>query len=108
MKLDESIEQALRSSEPILSLRSVVVELFSRGMDKAAILVMFEDARQELRQAGREADEDAVMDVMDFLVGWCSSHMKLNPETSEAQVNGHAALPDNRQPIQRDTSEHRH
>jgi hypothetical protein len=37
-----------------------------------------------LRQAGREADEDMVMDVMDFLMGWCSPHMKLPSEESEA------------------------
>ena len=108
MKLDESIEQALRSPEPIPKLRSVVADLFSRGMDKAAVLAMFEDSRQELRQAGREADEDAVMDVMDFLIGWCSPHMKLEPDTAEAQTNGHAAPPDNGQPIQRNTSGHCH
>jgi hypothetical protein len=37
-------------------------------------------ARQQLRQAASEAEEDAAMDVMDFLVGWCSPHMKLPPE----------------------------
>jgi hypothetical protein len=36
-------------------------------------------ARQQLRQAASEAEEDTVMDVMDFLVGWCNPHMKLPP-----------------------------
>jgi hypothetical protein len=38
--------------------------------------------RYLLRQLGRETEEDPVMDVMDFLVGWCSPHMKLPPEQS--------------------------
>ena len=41
---------------------------------------LVERARQQLRQADRETEEDAVMDAMDFLVGWCSPHMKLPPE----------------------------
>ncbi len=80
MKLDDSIDQALRSSEPIRKLREMVQERFAQGADKQAMLALLENVRQELRQAGRDADEDAVMEVMDFLVGWCSPHMKLEPQ----------------------------
>jgi hypothetical protein len=41
-----------------------------------------------LRQADREADEDAITDVMDFLVGWCSPHMKLPPEQAASGGRG--------------------
>ena len=47
------------------------------GQTREAVLDLFEHARQQLRQANREAEEDAVMDVMDFLVGWCSPQMRL-------------------------------
>jgi len=94
MQLDESIDRALSSPEPIPKLRALVKELFSRGADKASVLAAFENARQELRRAGREADEDAVMDAMDFLVGWCSPHVKLEPEPTEPQANGYSAAPD--------------
>lgn len=95
MQLDESIEQALRSPEPANQLRSLVKQRFAEGMDKAVVLTAFEKARQELRQAGRPVDEDAVMDVMDYLVGWCSPHMKLEPEkTTEPRTNGHASPSD--------------
>jgi len=80
MQFHESLEQALRSPEPVTELRSLVARLFSEGKERAKVLEMLETARQQLRQAGREADEDAVMDVMDFLVGWCSPHMKLPPD----------------------------
>ncbi len=107
MKLDESIDEALRSPEPIRNLRSIAVEHFSRGTERSAVLAVFENARQELRRAGREADEDAVMDVMDFLVGWCSPHMKLEPEKGgEPKVNGVPASSDNQEPI-RPTSQDR-
>lgn len=32
-----------------------------------------------LRGSEREADEDKVTDVMDFIVGWCSPHQCLFP-----------------------------
>ncbi len=77
MNPEELIEQALRSKEPVSELRSLAQRLLSQGQDQAAILALFERVRQRLRQESREADEDAVMDVMDFLTGWCSPHMKL-------------------------------
>ena len=30
-----------------------------------------------MREANRETDEDVVLEVMDFLTGWCSPHMRL-------------------------------
>ena len=80
MSLDAPIEQALRSPEPIHALRSLAESLFAHGKDRAAVLAVFEDARRQLREADRGADEDAVLDVMDFLVGWCSPHMSLPPK----------------------------
>jgi hypothetical protein len=80
MTFDESLEQALRSSEPVSALRALALQLLSGGQRKEAVLALFESARQQLREANRAADEDAVMDVMDCLAGWCSPHMKLPPD----------------------------
>lgn len=77
--IDKRIQQALSSSEPVNDLRNWVLHLLADGQTREAILEVLERARQQLRQADRESDEDAVMDVMDFLVGWCSPHMKLPP-----------------------------
>ena len=84
MPLDECFERALRSPEPTNRLRSLALNLSAEGHSHDAILETFEKARQELRAADREADEDAVMDVMDILVGWCSPHMKCPPTGREA------------------------
>lgn len=70
-------------TEPVNELHSLALRLLSEGYNKTAILAEFEKVRQQLRQANREADEDAVMEVMDFLVGWCSPHMKLQPDQPE-------------------------
>jgi hypothetical protein len=78
--MDHRIERALRSTEPVNELRALVLSLRAEGQSQDAILQLFEGARQELRQMNCDADEDAVTDVMDFLVGWCSPHMKLPPE----------------------------
>lgn len=70
--IDPRIEQALASSEQVRSLRDLVLTFFAEGQSRESVLDLFERARQELRAANRETAEDAVMDVMDFLVGWCS------------------------------------
>jgi hypothetical protein len=80
MTFEETLEEALRSPAPVPQLRSLVLHLFSQGHDRAAVLELFEKTRQRLCQAGREQDEEAVMDVMDFLTGWCSPHMKFPPD----------------------------
>jgi len=78
--IDQRIEKALQANEPVNELRNVARNLFADGQTREAVVDLFEHARQQLRQANREAEEDAVMDVMDLLVGWCSPHMKLPPE----------------------------
>ena len=77
---EESLERCLRSGNPVLDLRAVLEQFLSQGADQTELLQKLENARQQLRLAKREADEEAVTDVMDFLVGWCSPHMKLAPK----------------------------
>jgi hypothetical protein len=79
MPFDVRIQAALSSPEPLNQLRELVRSLQTQGRDQAAILGLFETARQQLREAGRERDEDVLMEAMDCLVGWCSPHMSLEP-----------------------------
>jgi hypothetical protein len=76
MSIDECFERALRSQVPEALLRALALRLISQGHDQAAIIERFEETRKELRRANREIDEDALMDVLDCLVGWCSPSMK--------------------------------
>jgi hypothetical protein len=77
MKIEDGIQSALKSSNPLDELRSLIKALLSEGRSPENILNLFKRNRQQLRSAGREADEDVVMEAMDFLTGWCSPSMKL-------------------------------
>jgi hypothetical protein len=80
MPLDPRVQDALNRPDPLDRLRSLVRTLRAEGQDQAAILDLFEQARRHLRETGRDRDEDVVMEVMDFLVGWCSPFMDLQPD----------------------------
>jgi hypothetical protein len=86
--MDHRIERALRSTEPVNELRALVLSLMAEGQSRDAILQLCEGARQELRQADRAADEDAVTDVMEFLLGWRSPHVTLPPEQAGSGGRG--------------------
>ena len=83
MLIDECFERALRSPDRVGQLRSLALHLSAQGQDRAAIIQRFEETRQQLRQCGREADEDALMDALDCLVGWCRPEMKLGDDSRE-------------------------
>jgi hypothetical protein len=64
---------ALESPEPLAALRDVVLrELDENGGNRERVLNDLEELRLVLREAGQ--DEDLVLDMMDFLTGWCSPH----------------------------------
>ena len=74
---DQLFEEALASSHPLWELRGVVRGLLADGHGREDVLADFERFRLVLQAAEREADEDIVLEVMDFLAGWCSPHVRL-------------------------------
>jgi hypothetical protein len=84
MPLDRRVQEALSSPDPFNRLRTLVQTLQAQGYDQTAIVDLFEHARQELEDAGRESEQDAILEIMDFLVGWCSPHMSLEPPSSRS------------------------
>lgn len=71
-------DAALSSERPMKGLRDVVVRLLREGAGRDAVQQSLEDYVEELRGAGREQDEDTVLDVLDFLTGWASPHIKID------------------------------
>ncbi len=63
--------QALAADQPLQRLREEVQSLLAKGYDRETLLAQLEGLRQRVRQEGRESDEDVILDVMDFLTGWC-------------------------------------
>jgi hypothetical protein len=85
MGLGEDVRQQLVElthtippAQLVLPLRDFARDVLARGYSYEELLEVFEDVRADLREENDEAREDAVMDVMDFLSGWSSSHMKLD------------------------------
>ncbi len=71
-----------------MQLRSLALHLSTQGQDRETIVERFEETRQQLRQVDRETDEDAVMDVLDCLMGWCSTEMKLPDDPALSREGG--------------------
>ncbi len=73
----ERFDGALYADRPLDVLREVVQSLLAASYDRQVMIENLTAFALELRAAEREADEDVVFDVLDFLTGWCSPHMKL-------------------------------
>jgi len=71
-------EATLRArAERLAQLRDIFAEQLSEdpgARDK--ILQDLELIRTRFREAGQPELEDVVLEVMDFVAGWCSPHMK--------------------------------
>jgi len=80
MPIDPRIQEALDGPDSLNQLRLLVKKLQSQGLSSDSILQLFEQARRQLREQGREQEEEVIMEIMDFLVGWCSPHMKLKSD----------------------------
>ncbi len=72
MGLYQQFDEALHAEDPLQRLVEVVQGLLAQGHEREALVEEFEGFRKVLEDAGREEDEDVVLDVMDSLVGWCS------------------------------------
>lgn len=73
----EAYERALMSEQPVIALRAVVQQRLVAGQSRDSLLGELERLVQEMRRRHREVDEDAILDVTDFLTGWSSPHVRL-------------------------------
>jgi hypothetical protein len=82
MTAEERVQTALRSAEPVRALRVLVQDLAREGSTKAEIHGLLERSLVQLRTRPdvREGDEEAVLDVLDALTGWCHPSAELLPE----------------------------
>ena len=71
-----AFDAAFRAPNPTIALRDVVAEELVQH-DRATVLDELEELRAALRAASRDAEEDVVLEVMDFVTGWCAPHVRL-------------------------------
>lgn len=77
MAVTHDFYAALASEKALESLRQAVERELEAGVPREQILSQLEELRADLRHSDREVDEDVVLEVMDFLTGWSSPHMRL-------------------------------
>ncbi|HEY8598603.1 MAG TPA: hypothetical protein VIL85_09245 [Thermomicrobiales bacterium] len=77
MQIDEQFDAALHSPQPLMQLRATVSALLDQDWTRDELLEQLELFRETLSTDGRDQDEDTVLEAMDFLVGWCSPHLKV-------------------------------
>jgi hypothetical protein len=77
MNFEIEIEKALRSKTPSLSLRSFLQDLLDNGEMKEKILQNLTEYRKKLFLPSQEREDDILLDMMDYVAGWCSPHMNL-------------------------------
>lgn len=82
MTLEERVHSALRSAQPAAGLRALVGDLAREGHGKADVLELFENIVVQQRTGAdfRDKDEEAMLDVLDALRGWCHPAAELLPE----------------------------
>ena len=72
-KLIQILKDSGTHEETLCALRTVIEQHLKAGANREPILTTMED----LRKSVSDEQEDILLEVMDFLVGWCSPHMKL-------------------------------
>jgi hypothetical protein len=74
------LTKALQQRSPMEKLEQIVKDLLGKGYSKESLLAEFESFRQTTTD---EDYEEVVLDVMDFLTGWCSPHKRIDtPHTA--------------------------
>lgn len=85
MTFAERVDIALRSAQPGTALRALIADLGREGRGNAEIIELLENlvAERRTRADFREEHEEAILDVLDALRGWCHPAAKLLPKKSE-------------------------
>lgn len=64
-------------SRLMLPLWGLAKGALAAGYSKEELIEILDELRSQFQERGDEEREDAVLEVMDFLYGWGSPHMKL-------------------------------
>ncbi len=76
----EAIRKTLDEPAPFQPLWDLVKKLRDQGMSQSVMNDLFTEFHRKHRDDTDETRHDAVVDVMDFIVGWCHSRNRLYPD----------------------------
>jgi len=80
------LKEALQQSCPMEKLEQIAKDLLGKGCSKESILAEFEYFRETTTD---EDYEEVVLDMMDFLTGWCSPHKRIDTPYTATLTDDH-------------------
>lgn len=63
---------AVKSNEPVAALAQIAREMKAAGKSQREVYDIFVELLELVQIDGVEQEDNAVRDVLDFIVGWCS------------------------------------
>jgi hypothetical protein len=75
MRFLQIFTDAVKNENKLLELREAVINLRAEGVDKETLL---SELSQFRNHTDSDETEDVVLEVMDFLAGFCSPHMRID------------------------------
>jgi len=81
MTIESRLQAALRSAQPAIALRTLVLDLATEGTTKTKIYDQLEQfmVQQRSQPDFREQDEEILLDLLDVLSGECHPSAQLLP-----------------------------
>lgn len=76
----EYLEAALKEPNPGPACHSLAVTLKDAGLPQAELLKLFEEARERHARDIDETCENALLDTMEYIAGWCLPEKRLYPD----------------------------
>ena len=75
----EEVLRNLKSGSTPNDIYELLVKYKQSGMDKDTMLSVLDSLRLEMRPKGDEKTEDAIIEYMDLVDGWCSPKWRIYP-----------------------------
>ena len=77
MMFPSELNKALQAENVLGALYETAVSMKNGGVSKENTYAQFEALRAKHSQDKDETIYNAILDVMDCIVGWCSPHLKI-------------------------------
>lgn len=73
INLRSEVQAAIISTNPVAALSKSVKELFDNGIDRQSLV----DGLEALRTDPEGPEESLILEVLDYLTGWCRPEFRL-------------------------------
>jgi hypothetical protein len=73
---DEPVAKALKADEPFRALCDLASDWIDAGQEPEGVIGQFEEELQRCQAAGRQHEEDVLLDVLKVLAGWSGPRRK--------------------------------